>query len=123
MLNVAWKVVKLTLFALLVLTLGSLIHIRGRTVSDQIRTGLSQAERSVSLPSMPELSWPKQLPKLPNLSETAESLQKKIRASEENLRKPQSDQTNASEQTEIAPSERQKLRALIRDLNRSHSEN
>src|SRR4051812_19564944 len=101
MLRLMWSIVKLCLFAIVVLAAGNLVHWRGRTLSDQVRFGLSQAEHSIA----PALT-------IPDL--------KKLGAPGSLFRKPLQESSDAGSD-EVAPSERQKLRALIRELNRSRS--
>jgi hypothetical protein len=81
---------KISLFTLAVLVLGNLVQIRGRTVSDQIKTQMSHAERL--LPVQPLEEWRQKI------KNTSNDL---IEAADE----------------EILPSERKKLQSLLKELN------
>ncbi len=94
MLKLIGLLFKISLFALAVLVLGNLVQVRGRTVSDQIKTQMSHAERL--LPVQPLEEW-----------------RKKIKNS--------SDDLLHSAQEEILPSERKKLQGLLRELNSQDS--
>ncbi len=96
---IGW-LVKLAVFSVVILVLGNWLRWDGKTVSDQIRTHLSQAERSDTVSSVRK--W-------------AGSLVEDARRGTSRLSNP--DQFASKE--EIKASERQKLRALIRELNRS----
>src|SRR6185312_9150448 len=85
---------KIAMFAALVLVLGNYIHVGGRTVSDQVRTGLAHAERSDLASDVKD--WATRLTK--------------------DARKGAS---RHAREAEIPSSEKQKLRDLIRELNSS----
>ncbi|MGZ3699951.1 MAG: hypothetical protein ACXVCH_17800 [Bdellovibrionota bacterium] len=92
---IGWAV-KVAVFAAVVLVLGNRIRIGSKTVSDQVRTGLAHAERSEIAGDMRD--WATKL-----TQDARRGLQKKSLAPRE----------------EIPSSERQKLRALIQELNSS----
>jgi hypothetical protein len=94
---------KISLFALAVLILGNRLHWGGRTVSDQVRVGMAHAERS---------HW------VGTLRGWAEKMIQDVRKGYS--QKPRSGALNekvALSEEEIAPYERQRLRALIKELN------
>lgn len=90
MLKLIGLLLKLSLFALAILVLGNIVQIRGRTVSDQIKTQMSHAERL--LPVQPLEEW-----------------RQKIKNSSNEL-------LEAADE-EILPSERKKLQSLLKELN------
>lgn len=90
MLKFIGVLLKISLFTLAVLVLGNLVQIRGRTVSDQIKTQMSHAERL--LPVQPLEEWRQKI------KNTSNDL---IEAADE----------------EILPSERKKLQSLLKELN------
>lgn len=92
-------VVKVAVFSLIVLALGNWIHWRGRTISDQVNTNISHAEQLTGEVAENAKTW---------------VVQKKKQA--ENALGDVSRKTQEAPE-HIAPSERQKLRALIRELN------
>jgi hypothetical protein len=99
--------VKVTLFSLLVLILGNWLRWDGKTISDQVRLRMSHAERSNVLGAV--RGWAEKI-----THDARKGIQKKL------------DQTTTSteeEEEEIPSSERQKLKALIRELNSSHKKN
>src|SRR5277367_1749199 len=92
-------VMRLAIFSVIVLALGNWIHWRGKTISDQVQVNLSHAEQMTGQAAENAKTW---------------VVEKKKQA--ENAL------GDAKQKTEdvpehIAPSERQKLRALIRELN------
>src|SRR3712207_1722387 len=99
MLKLFGSLIKLTLFSITVLVLGNLLRWDGRTISDQIKVGMSHAE-GMGITSRIR-SWAHQLT---SDAKTGFHIQKKI-------------DRMSLEEEEIAPSEKQKLKALIRDLN------
>ena len=103
-------ILRFGILALIILDLGNLIQWRGKTISDQVKTHMSHAERS------------------PLLGEVKTWSGKVLRDSENGIRKnlkniEMKNASSASEGDEIPPSERQKLRALIRELNGSRGKN
>jgi hypothetical protein len=88
MLKLLGSGIKLVIFSLLVLILGNWLHWDGRTISDQVKMGMSHAEESSVVHSL--RSWAQKIT------------------------------LNAREGEEITTSERQKLKALIKELNSSH---
>jgi hypothetical protein len=105
MLRAIFFVIKLVAFSALVLVLGNLIRWDGRTVSDQIRTRLAHAERSELTTEVRD--WAGNL-----VSDARQGARKKQAA-------PALSGRGNSESDSITSSERQKLRALIRELNSS----
>jgi hypothetical protein len=115
---IGW-LIKAALFAALVLVLGNLVHWKGRTVSDQVRVGIAHAERSDVADKLKD--WTSNtaddledhVPK--NVIEGAKHLRlhplKKIAAN--SVSRSEEDQSDER----LPSSERQKLRALIRELN------
>ncbi len=89
--------IKLALFSVLVLILGNAVHWEGKTISDQIKIRMSHAERSDIYGSV--RTWAEKL----TLDAKKGALKK-------------ADQLRGED---ILPSERQKLKALIRELNNS----
>ncbi len=87
-------IVKTTLFALIVLILGQLLSWNGKSVSDQIKTQLSQAEHTEVVQNIKGWTQKLTLPK------------NKTRLRQES----------------ISISERQKLKSLIRELNSNSEE-
>ncbi len=85
MLSAIKFVIKITVFSIVVLVLGNWVKYKGSTLSDQVKSHLSFAERT--------------------------DTGSKIKKWTGNL-------INHADE-EIAPSEREKLRSLIRELNRS----
>jgi len=113
MLRLIGFMIKVCVFSIVVLLLGNVIHWRGRTLSDQVRTSMSQVERAVEHRIDPSTAntvkhWSKKL----NFDSAAKpgSKPEKIKVA-----------SDAQEEGPdmIPPSERQKLRALIRELNGS----
>ncbi len=94
---IGW-ILKVTLFTAMVLILGSLIRFNGKTVSDQVKTQLAQVERPTGLYERAKHyvgNWIGGEKKRPRAKTETESM------------------TGDA----IPASERQKLRALIRELN------
>lgn len=90
--------IKFIFFSIFILVLGNCLHWNGRTLSDQIKVSMAHAERT-------EI-WG-------NLQEWASKLTRDARSGF--LKKPKN---SSSEITETIPhSEKQKLKALIRELN------
>ena len=90
-------VLKVAIFSLIVLALGNWVHWRGKTISDQVKTNLSHAEQITGEAAENAKTW----------------VEEKKREALGDYKKVAKE--NAPEH--IAPSERQKLRALIRELN------
>jgi hypothetical protein len=90
--------VKFIVFSILVLVLGNRLHWNGKTISDQVKIGMSHAEES-------------------NVWDSVHKFTKQLSqdAREGFVKRPQ----NAASD-DISPTERQKLRALIRELNTTH---
>lgn len=92
---------KFAIFSLAVLILGNWLRWDGKTLSDQIKWRMSHAEESAIFGSVK--NWTKQL-----TTDAKKGLQKKI--------------DHISIEEEIPSSEKQKLKALIRELNSSHKQ-
>jgi hypothetical protein len=97
-------VFKLALFSLIVLTLGNIFGWSGKTVSDRIRTQLGAAERKIDRAAGEARNW------------VAEKGREMLPEAKRLEREPA---TDGEDPDEIPPSERQKLRNLIRELNGS----
>lgn len=98
---------KLTIFSTFVLILGNLIQWNGKTVSDQVKFGLAQAERSNVAEDLRE--WTGSL-----IKDAKKGVKK---AGQRVLQPVTAESKDDSIQVDIPQSERQKLRALIRELN------
>ena len=102
--------VKVTVFAVIVLVIGNMVHWNGRTVSDEVRVQLSHAERSAWTGVSGNKHWAGKL-----TTDTKEGAIRKKSA------KPSAQAEPADEETgdikKIPASERQKLRALIEEMN------
>ena len=107
---IGW-VLKLTVFAALVLVLGNYFKWGGKTVSDQVKTQMAKAE-SLEVPSAVAhvQGWASGL-----ISDAGQGSRKNGSV----LRKVEKEQ-RPEEGTDIPSSERQKLKTLIRDLNTSY---
>ena len=97
-------IVKLVIFICVVLVLGSTLKWHGKTISDQVKTQVSHAE-GLPLASQIMSEWDKLL---------QDSKIGAARMQKTSEGKPQE---------VIPPSERQKLKALIRELNSSRGTN
>jgi hypothetical protein len=113
--------IKITLFSILILVLGNWIHWNGRTVSDQVKTQISHAERSGLASSIRR--WTNNVAQDVR-SEGHEEARKTIRHKSENRPKemePAEASDDVKPMEKIPSSERQKLRALIQELNTTTS--
>jgi hypothetical protein len=99
--------VKLLVFSLIVLTLGNIFGWSGKTVSDRVRTQLSAAERKIDHATGEARDW---------VAEKGRELLPEPRAK---VDRGPAQESESSEDAEIPPSERQKLKNLIRELNGS----
>ncbi len=127
---IGW-VIKLTFFAALVLVLGNWLEFGGKTVSDQVRTHLSHAERSDVASRVKK--WATNLTDEAREGAKKRPLKNHAPAAGNTGAQTQSmapaassDQPNATAEAHVEklPStERQKLRALIQELNGSFSTN
>jgi hypothetical protein len=106
---IGW-LLKLTIFAALVLVLGNYFKWGGKTVSDQVKTQMAKAQ-SLEVPTAVQ-GWASEL-----ISDTGQGSRKGPV-----LRKAEKEQ-RPEEGTDIPSSERQKLKTLIRDLNTSYGRN
>ncbi len=108
MLSPFFFVGKLLLFSLAVLVLGNLIQWDGKSVSDRVRSHLSSVQKSGPVESAKD--W-------------AESLIDDVRIGnsqkESDQRNPARKRSGSDKEPEFTSTERQKLRALIRELNKS----
>ena len=100
--------VRKILFSILVLILGSTVHWDGRTISEQVRLLVASTERSEWMDTA--RGWAKRV--------TVDA-QKGVQKKPDLIPTPH----RASDALEIPSSEKQKLRALIRELNTSRKEN
>jgi hypothetical protein len=128
MLKLIGWIIKITLFSIAILIIGAFVRWDGKTISDQIRTHLSYAtsysphvdaaKASRNLKNEIQGHWREIKEKLSNGTEKAPS-----ESDKNQLTKLSSSGVNAlgAGDEEIPPSERQKLRALIRELNSSRS--
>jgi len=124
---------KTALFALLILIMGQIIRWNGRTVSDQVKSHLAQAKRSTAVQDAVRGA-------VKGATRTARSVAgdladdvtigaAKARAVANEAAQsvtaeiPKVDEEAKDLGREIAPTERQKLRTLIQELNRSHGGN
>lgn len=120
MLKILGFLLKTALFASVILILGNLIRWDGKTISDQIKTQLSQAERSELAGQIKDLTSDL-------VADAAEGAKKLPQTLSQKNKKPASSSTEKSaeksrEPSEISTSERSKLRALIRELNGSRGQ-
>jgi hypothetical protein len=102
MLKIFGLLVKISVFSLIVLVLGNWLRWDGKTISDQVRLKMSHAEESGVFDHFK--SWTESL-----TSDAKRGFRKKI--------------SEASMDEEIPSSEKQKLKALIRELNSSQKHN
>ncbi len=94
MLSLLMTTLKITAFSVLVLVLGQVVEWKGKSVSDQIKSGLSSTRFEIPKQDLSNMSFGKQ------------------------LRAPKSTTSAPEAPIEgISESERQKLRRLIQDLN------
>jgi hypothetical protein len=98
MLNLIANLIKFALFSTFILVLGNSIHWRGKTISDQVKLSMAHAERSEVYGAV--RNWTERLT--------------------HDAKKSAARKANQVIVDEILPSERQKLNALIRELNNSH---
>ncbi len=119
MINAMGWLIKITLFSLLILFLGNWIHWNGKTVSDQVKTQIAHAERSDIATSIRK--W---------TGNVTHDVRHQARKPARHASPETSDDTasyKSGEPAEVTPmekipsSERQKLRALIQELNTSTS--
>jgi hypothetical protein len=121
---VSWMI-KTALFAAFILVLGNWIHWGGKTVSDQVKTEMSQVQRSGAASSLK--TWERRLGKevkedaTTGLSHKVMKIKKSIQA--ELPSDSTTSNSDGADGDKIPSSERQKLRALIQELNTSTSAN
>src|SRR4051812_45871137 len=107
MLNTIKFALKIAALCLLTLILGNMIHWRGKTLSDQVKSQLSHAESIEMMDQMKQLTG-----RVANDAQEGEAANP---APVYKVYKTKKAAETAAKE-EIAPSERQKLRELIRDL-------
>ncbi len=115
--------VKFSLFVVFILVLGSWLTWDGKTVSDQVKTQLSHAENSDTAYKVRH--WTREAyESAKEFTESAFKSKKSSPKKTETRREPNASlnsSNNSSEAPETIPStERQKLRALIKELNHSN---
>lgn len=130
---IGW-LIKLTVFSGIILILGSMVHWKGHTVSDQVKTSLASAQTSETIDDIK--TWANHMTSNPSTSGNTRSASrlknaKKRALPQESPRNavhpvaatepPPAAQAEARTQEEIPSSERQKLRALIREINTSQN--
>ncbi len=122
---IGW-VLKAAIFSVVVLILGNWLHVGGKTISDQVKTQMSHAEHSGLGDAASSISnmgkgWAEKI--------TGDAKKGAVRAPRTSQNSSQSTGTPVAQKEneipsaaaeEIPSSERQKLRALIRDLNTAH---
>lgn len=117
MLKVLGLLFKFSLFSILVLVLGNVLSWNGRTISDQVRTSLSQVERAADKAGGSEVveevkDWTGKL-----VRDARDGAGKRFSGNKESAAAT----TNKADAKEEIPStEREKLRSLIQQLNRSY---
>src|SRR5262245_40182579 len=127
---IGWTI-KLTVFAVIVLVLGNWLQIDGKSISDQVKSHMSHAQRQA--PHLKHSLHQKLTEKIESAREWSESngvptmearndsLSHSAPApaatmSKVSSRNPSAKKQKAAQDEEIPPTERQKLRALIREL-------
>lgn len=115
MIKLVSTLVKLVFFCGVVLVLGSLIRWNGKTVSDQIKTGVSKAEKSPWVIQTQEWVVDKK-------NDLLESSQRQLPHNKNNTAQQRWDKPSAKSEPTAnnnhpTYSERQKLRTLIQELN------
>ncbi len=105
MLKAIGSCLKILTFSILVLILGNWFKWDGRTISDQVKFHMAHAERSETLNTVRE--WAQKITHEASKGAHIKSIHF-------------SSPMTVTVPEEISPSERQKLRALIQELNSSH---
>lgn len=98
---------KVILFSAVVMVIGNLVEWKGKTVSDRIKTHLSQARQSPVIHQVKD--WGEDL--ADRAKEKVNSISLKNRVGTGSM---------GESESHIPSSEREKLRSLIRELNKSH---
>lgn len=111
MLKTLLFLIKLVFFSVAVLALGNWLRWDGKTISDQVKVGMSHAEDAHFFSDLQE--WAK---KVTDDARKGFQSKSKIRSKSPGILIPSS---NAEE--DISSTERQKLKALIRELNTSQN--
>lgn len=118
MLKIIGWILKLTVFAALILVLGNWFHWGGKTISDQVKTQMSHAENLGIVENVK--GWATRITSPKNEIKKSNRPQAPGESSRSTVKEKEKNKTTQ----EILPSERQKLRALIRELNSSaHGQN
>lgn len=99
MLKLLGATIKLGILSLIVLVLGNWLHWGGKSISDQIKTGMAHAEKT---------------PWVSDAKDWASTLSEDVR---NGLKKKSISGEAGLQVEEVTGSERQKLRALIKELN------
>src|SRR4051794_25961438 len=100
--------IRFLLLSGLILVLGNWVEWDGKTISDQVKVGMSHAE---------------EYPVFTNFRDWATKITTDAqKGMKHKLKSGLKTETSPSEQEEISSTERQKLRALIRELNTSHTD-
>ena len=101
--------VRLLFLSVVILVLGNWLRWDGKTLSDQVKVGMSHAEESPVYTSIRD--WAKRL-----TTDAQKGMKNKVKSG------LKTETSSPTEKEEISSTERQKLRALIRELNSSHKE-
>ncbi|MDR3608558.1 MAG: hypothetical protein P4M08_14435 [Oligoflexia bacterium] len=122
MLKLIGWLIKASLFAAVVLVLGNLIHWRGQTVSDQVKTQLTRAEKSPTARKIAKEAKDVTLGYTNDINTKTKSVWprsavERYHASSGSPERAEAARKQDPSPERIAPSERQKLRSLIHDLN------
>jgi hypothetical protein len=112
-------VIKFSLFSAFVLVVANLIQWHGQTLSDQVKVQLSHAERSQAAEQVK--GWTRKVKD--NAKSALHLLPLPGSISNKNEVSSAAGEMKSHSPVEILPSERQKLRALIQELNTSQREN
>jgi hypothetical protein len=114
---IGW-LIKLTLFSVLILVLGNWIQWKGKSVSDQVKTQISHAERSDFANSIRR--WTGDVAQDARKGARRKSV-RSVSVEEETEVTSEEPHPAAKPMESIHSSERQKLRALIQELNTTTS--
>jgi hypothetical protein len=107
---------KLTLFSILVLVLGNMLKIGDRTISDQVKTELAHAERSEFAAKLK--NWASQITTDSRVGSQIKAKVEQFSGASSGASSSAHDSSSSSRMTDrISPSERQKLKNLLQELN------
>lgn len=137
MLKALGWIIKISLFSVAVLLAGDWVHWNGKTLSQHVRAQVGQAEHTNTAAYMRGLTrrvtedaregFDKKIKQLKLKTSSAEIIDRTemqaaapVSSMKGRLPEQNSGQTMARTEEPIAPSERQKLKALIHELNSSH---